>query len=242
MSHTMTLKEVFAPKGVLRIALNHGNRVLVGRGADGSAEGISVDLAIRLADDLDLDYEFVEFDRAVDVSSSVTDDVWDIGFLAIDPKRAETIAFTPPYIRIEGCYLASSTCPAEDAHALLASGAQVGSVTGTAYALALSRMPVARQLTLFDCMSAAVEAFDRGQIAAIAGIRKAMEEIHERRVGSRVIEPPFMEILQAMAIRLGRDEAHAYLCDFLACLAKKGVVGDILERHGIDRSCAIVPD
>ena len=56
-----------------------------------------------------------------------------------------------------------------------------------------------------------------------------------------VLGMPFMQIRQAMAIVRGRPDASAYLRDFVQRLARAGTTGDILERHGVARACAIVP-
>ena len=61
------LRDAYAPKGRLRAALNHGNRVLVSRREDGTPQGITVDLASALAAALGVELDFVEYDRAVDV-------------------------------------------------------------------------------------------------------------------------------------------------------------------------------
>jgi polar amino acid transport system substrate-binding protein len=241
MTVTQTLRAEFAPSGTLRAALNHGNRILVGRGADGTPEGISVDLARMLAAELDLPLDFVNFDRAVDVSSSATEDLWDICFLAVDPKRAETIDFTDPYIGIEGSYLAGPDCDAPDAPALVASGAAVGTVDGSAYTLTLARQPGAEALVYFPKITAKLDALDAGEITAAAGIGDVMAAEAAKRPGARVLTPPFMQIRQAMAIVQGRPEASAYLCDFIRRLAGDGTTGDILETHGVARSCALVP-
>lgn len=235
-------KRALAPKGTLRAALNHGNFVLVGRGDDRKPLGISVDLATAFAADMGLDLQFVEFERAVDVSSSATSDVWDICFLAVDPKRAETIDFTMPYIRIEGCYLAGPDCDAPDGPALVASGAKVGSVEGSAYSLALLRKDGAENVILYPNLQAALAALDTGEVAAIAGIKEAMAHESAKRPGSRVLTPPFMEILQAMAMPQGRSAASDVLKTWLAEAARSGLTGDILEGHGVARSCAIVPE
>ncbi|WP_417811797.1 transporter substrate-binding domain-containing protein [Thalassospira alkalitolerans] len=232
----------FAPTGTLRVALNHGNRILVGRDSNGTPKGISVDLANALAKDLGVDLTFVEFDRAVDVSNSAEDDVWDVCFLAVDPKRAQTIDFTDPYIRIEGRYLASVACTAETADALVASGDPVGTVEGSAYTLTLSRKPGAEHLVTFPDIHSMLAALDAGEVKAVAGIGAVMEAEAKLREGARTLQPPFMEIRQAMAIVKGRPEAANYLRHFLAELARSGRVGDILEAHGVSRDSAIVPD
>ena len=106
-----SVRRDYAPTGKLRVALNFGNRVLVGRDANRTPVGISVDLARALADELSLDLALVEFERAVDVSNAAQDDLWDACFLAVDPQRAKTIAFTHPYVRISGAYLVSAAMP-----------------------------------------------------------------------------------------------------------------------------------
>ncbi|MEZ5726479.1 MAG: transporter substrate-binding domain-containing protein [Paracoccaceae bacterium] len=240
MTDATKLIREFAPTGRLRVALNHGNRVLVGRDDKDQPFGISVDLARDLAAHLGLALDFVEYERAVDVSSSATSGVWDVCFLAVDPERAKTIAFTAPYVRIEGCYLAGAGCKAADAGELVALGLPVGSVKGSAYSLTLQRKPGAENLVMFEDIFAALAALDRGEVEAIAGIRQAMEGEAEKRPGSRVLQPPFMEIRQAMAMPQGRPAASAALADFLAEALRSGRVGDILQSHGVARDCAIL--
>src|SRR5690606_1086025 len=81
MDVTDELRREFAPTGVLRAALNHGNRVLVSRDEDGTARGITIDLAHALASELGLPLEFVHFDKAGDVTSAATSGVYDVCFL-----------------------------------------------------------------------------------------------------------------------------------------------------------------
>lgn len=235
------IRRQYAPTGTLRIALNHGNRILVGRDAGGRPQGITVDLAQALAAHLDLPTPFVDYDRAVDVSDAATAGAWDICFLAVDPKRAETIDFTDPYVRIDGRYLAGAACPAATSQELVASGEKVGTVTGSAYTLTLERLPGAENLVHFPGIRAALAALDAGKVAAVAGIGPVMEAEAAVRPGARVLSPPFMEIRQAMAIVKGRPAAAEDLRAFLSSLARSGAVGDILERHGVTRDCAILP-
>lgn len=241
MPVTDALRRAYAPTGTLRAALNHGNRVLVSRDAEGRAQGITVDLAQALADDLGLDLTLVEFERAVDVSSRATGDVWDICFLAVDPKRAETIWFTHPYIRIEGSYLVAPSVTVPDAGALVAESHRIGTVEGSAYTLHLMRQEGAGNLVSYPDIFAALAAMDAGEVAGIAGVREAMAGEAALRPGSRVLEPPFMEIRQAMGMPTGRPEPAAHLAAFLGDLARSGRVGEILERHGVSAECAIVP-
>src|SRR5215469_14589985 len=95
-----------APTGKLRAAINFGNPVLAQKDpATGDARGVTGDLARELAKRLGVPVEFVAFDTAGKVSGSAKDGIWDICFLAIDPVRAADIAFTGPYVVIEGVYI-----------------------------------------------------------------------------------------------------------------------------------------
>ena len=235
------IRRGYAPTGSLRVALNFGNRVLVGRDASGLPSGISVDLARGLAQAIGCELEFLEYDRAIDVSDSAEAGVWDVCFLAVDPKRGETIEFTEPYVGISGCYLVGARVTAQNSPELVARGHSVGAVEGSAYTLHLSRQPGSDRLVPYPDIFAALAALDSGEVDAIAGIQQAMEGEAGLRPGSRVLQPPFMEIRQAMGLPVGRPEATSHLRAYLADLARSGTVGEILERHGVAASCAIIP-
>ncbi|WP_180899711.1 transporter substrate-binding domain-containing protein [Martelella soudanensis] len=233
-----SVRRDLAPHGVLRAALNHGNRVLVNRDANGDAFGITVDIARALADEIGLELTLIDHERAIDVSSTAGDDLWDICFLAVDPKRAETIAFTHPYIRIEGCFLVAQGVGITDPDALVAADVAISSVEGSAYTLHLARQPVSDKLVIFPDFQSALAAMDAGQVAAIAGVRQPLLHEAEKRPGSRVLDPPFMEILQAMGTPASRSEAAVFLKTFITDLTRSGRVGQILERHGVSAECA----
>src|SRR6266699_5891825 len=93
-----------APSGKLRAAINLGNPVLAQGTAD-APRGVTVDLARELARRTGLALEFVPFSAAGKVFEALKDDAWDVAFLAIEPVRAAEIAFTAPYVIIEGVYM-----------------------------------------------------------------------------------------------------------------------------------------
>lgn len=239
---TADTRSELAPRGRLRVALNHGNFVLVGRDAEGRAHGISVDLARNFAARHGFEIDFVEFERAGDVAGSAQDDVWDMCFLAPDPAREATIAFTPPYIRIFGNYLAGPDCPVKGSAELVDARLPVGSVRGSAYTLTLQRQAVRDALVLFEDLDAAIRALAAGEVQAVAGIREAMAQEALSLPGARLLEPPFMEIRQAMAVPQGRPAAHAAVVAHLRDLSRADRIAEILERNGVDRSCALAVD
>src|SRR3546814_19422005 len=91
--------------GKLRAAINYGNPVLAQKNAAGQPQGVSIALAKALAQRLDAELEIVAFPAAGKVVDAAKDDVWDIGFLAIEQLRAEEVMFTSPYDICEGPYM-----------------------------------------------------------------------------------------------------------------------------------------
>ncbi len=77
----------------------------------GEPRGVSVDLARELGRRLGVPLELITYDAARKVFDALKTGAWDIAFLAVDPTRATAIAFTAPYVVIEGTYLVPADSP-----------------------------------------------------------------------------------------------------------------------------------
>jgi polar amino acid transport system substrate-binding protein len=77
----------------------------------GQPQGASVDLARKLESTLGVPVEHVTFDAAGKVFEALKTAAWDAAFLAVDPVRTEQIAFTAPYVVIEGSYIVRDGSP-----------------------------------------------------------------------------------------------------------------------------------
>ena len=106
MTVLKAVKHQLAPSGILRAGINLSNFLLVsGSGPDGSARGISPDIARRVANALDLPLEFVTFERPGILADAAGKNVWDIGNIAYEVERSQTIDFSDPYVLIEANFL-----------------------------------------------------------------------------------------------------------------------------------------
>ena len=99
----MSLKRREPIHGVLRVAINTGNRALVQHDSD-ILTGVSPALARRLAGEINARMEPIIYNGAGKVFEDAGRDKWGIGFLAIGPMRAKKIAFTQPYVVIEASF------------------------------------------------------------------------------------------------------------------------------------------
>ena len=99
-----------APGGVLRASINLGNPVLA-QGTAARPRGVTVDIAREIGARLGVQVEFVCFTAARDSFEAMTAGVADICFLAIDPAREVQVAFTAPYVLIEGVFAVPARSP-----------------------------------------------------------------------------------------------------------------------------------
>ena len=134
---TLQLVSEFAPTGTLRAAINLGNPILANQSADGQPYGISIDIATELARRLAVPLSLHVVDTAAQSVAAVTQETADFGFFAIDPVRGQGIAFTAPYVLIEGSYLVANDSPLTSNDQVDQAGTRIAVGKGSAYDLSL---------------------------------------------------------------------------------------------------------
>jgi polar amino acid transport system substrate-binding protein len=234
--------KAFAPTGPVRASINLGNPVLAGRdAASGEPKGVSVDLARAFAQRLGVPLELVVFDAAGKSVEAVSEERADFGFFAVDPKRGETIAFTAPYVLIEGYFMVREDSPIRTNADVDQAGTRVVVGQGSAYDLYLTRELQAAEIVRAETSGTVVQTFlEQGQDVA-AGVRQQLEADTSGMAGLRLLGERFMVIRQAMGIAKSRGiEASMFLSDFVETMKSTGFVADALGRHGI-RGASVAP-
>ena len=228
-----------APSGALRAAINYGNGVLAQRGAgEQDAKGVSADLARELAKRLGVPVRFNGFDAAGQVFDALaTKDeakAWDVAFLAIEPVRAAEIAFTAPYVLIEGTYMVRRDSPLKEIGDVGRPGIRIAVGPKSAYDLYLSRTLKHATLERAEVGGgeAMIRLFLRDKLDAAAGVRQPLEEYARANPDMRVMDGKFQEIRQAMGTPQGRPAGAAYLKAFVEEMKASGFVADALTRSG----------
>ncbi|WP_431480874.1 transporter substrate-binding domain-containing protein [Pseudomonas thivervalensis] len=228
------LAATFAPTGVLRASINVGNPILAGLDEAGHARGVSVDLATAFAAELDLPLELRVFKSAGESVAAVSEGRADVGFFAIDPVRAEQLAFTAPYVLIEGCYLVRDDSPLQDIDQVDQPGIELVVGKGSAYDLHLTRALKHATIIRSPTSPTVVETFLAEGAAVAAGVKQQLVFDAQRFPGLRLLPGRFMEIRQAMGIpqAYGREAAER-LRQFVEQAKASGFVAEALQRHGI---------
>jgi polar amino acid transport system substrate-binding protein len=227
MGTPTALAEDLAPTGTLRASINLGNAVLA-QGTPEAPAGVTVDIAREVAARLAVPVEFACFDAARKSFEALTSGAADLCFLAIDPARATEVAFTAPYVVIEGVYVV----PRDSSFATPADvdrpDVRIGVKQGSAYDLFLTRTLEHATVVRGD---EGVTTFETRGLEAAAGIRQPMTSYAAAHPGVRVIPDRFMQIEQAVGTAKDhRPETVAFLHDVVEELKATGFVADALRR------------
>ena len=223
-----------APTGTLRVVINLGNPVLA-QGTPAEPRGVTVAIAHAVADWLGVPLQLQCVDRAGDAYKAMAAGQTDLCFLANEPAREEAVAFTAPYVLIEGVYVADADSPLATSGEVDREGVRIGVREGSAYDLFLTRTIEHAEVVR---AAEATDVYEEQGLDVAAGVRQPMDE-YVAATGRRILEPAFMQINQAVGLpRSIAPEALAAVDDFVEHLKASGFVRDELARSGVQATVA----
>ena len=215
-----------APTGTLRVAINLGNIVLA-QGTPEAPTGITPELARELGKRLGVPVALKTFDGAGKAFEALKGGSIDIVFLAIEPVRAAEVAFTAPYVLIEGVYMVPKDSPLKTVADVDRDGIRIGVNEASAYDLFLSRSLKAAKLIRGED---GVSLFVEDKLDAAAGVKQPMVLYAKDHPDVRIMDGRFMEIQQAMGTPKARAVGARYLAAFVEEMKASGFVADALKR------------
>jgi polar amino acid transport system substrate-binding protein len=223
---------------VLRVGINFGNALLARRDESGSTRGIAPDLARELTRRLGMAIEIVSYESAGRMADGAKADAWDVAFLAIDPKRAEEIAFTAPYLEVDTTYLVWADSALRTMEDVDRESVRISVTDKSAYDLFLSRTLKHARLVRTPIPEASVDLFFSEKLDALGGLRPLLIQIADKHANTKVLDGRFMSVQQAIGTPKGRDTK--YLDDFVADIKASGFVAKIIDRNAV-RGVFIAP-
>jgi polar amino acid transport system substrate-binding protein len=215
-----------APTGTLRVAINLGNIVLA-QGTPEAPSGITPELARELSKRLGVPVALTTFDGAGKAFEALKGGSIDIVFLAIEPVRAAEVAFTAPYVLIEGVYMVPKDSPLKTVADVDRAGIRIGVNKASAYDLFLTRSLKAATLVRGED---GIAIFRTDKLDAAAGVKQPLVLYAKDHPDVRIMDGRFMEIQQAMGTPKGRDVGARYLRAFVEEMKASGFVADALKR------------
>ena len=229
-----------APTGKLRAAINFGNGVLAQRGPSGEPRGISADLSTELAKRLGVPVEFITREAAGKVFEALSENIVDVGFIAIEPARATQVEFTPPYVLIDGTYMVRKDSALKDVGDVDKPGVRIGVGLASVYDLYLTR--TLKHATLVRAKvggaAAGIPIFIEEKLDAAAGVRQPLDLYATEHPEFRVMAGAFQQIRQAIGTPKGRLAGARYLAAFVEDVKASGFVAEALKRSNQDAQVA----
>jgi polar amino acid transport system substrate-binding protein len=235
--------KALAPSGTLRAAINFGNPILAKRGQGVEPpSGVSVDIARELGAKLGVPVQLVTFEAAGKVVEALKAGSLDLVFVAIDPVRGADIAYSAPYVIIEGSYMVPKNSSIQRNDQVDAPGNRIVVGAGSAYDLYLIRELKKATLVRANSSPLVVDKLVVEKFEVAAGVRQQLEADAKRFPGVRLLEGRFMQIDQALGVpKTGnREEGVPYLRAFVEDLKRSGFVDSSLKRHRIE-GAAVAP-
>ena len=232
-----------APGGVLRAGINLGNPTVVQKDpAGGELRGVGPDLARELARRLGARVEFVTYDSAAKMADAANTGAWDVAFLAGDPKRANEIAFSAPYMEIQASYMVRNDSPIRSFDDVDRKGVRIATNNNAAFDLWMQRNLKNAERVPFANSPEAVERFlARKDLDAVAGVRNPLVTAAAKNPGYRVIPGSFASVGQAAGVPRNRDAAARYLREFIEEMKASGFVAKALKDSGVTEASVAPP-
>jgi polar amino acid transport system substrate-binding protein len=230
-----------APTGVLRAGINLSNFLLVsGKSPAGEPEGVAPDMAREIAERLGVPVAYVPFARPGELADAAGTGVWDVGLIAAEPARAETIAFSPAYAEIEATYLVPAGSPLRSIEEVDRPGVRIAIAARSAYDLWLSRHLRHAELVRSGSLDASFEQFIADGLDALAGLRPRLLQDVDKLPGARILDGKFTAVQQAVGIAQANAAGARFLRDFVEEAKASGLVAHLIERHHV-RGLSVAP-
>ena len=231
-----------APTGVLRVAINMGNFLLVtGKAPNADPTGVSPDMALAIGARLGVPVKFIPYARPGEIADDAEKGKWDIGNIGAEPQRAAVISFTAAYAEIEATYLVPAGSSIRSIAEIDQPGKRVAVTARSAYGLWLENNYKKGQLLQFDTAEAALKAFDGEKLDAYAGLRPGLIAVQQARPGSRILDGQFTAVQQAVGTPKKNATGFAFLKEFVEEAKRSGIVASFIERHGVVGRLSVAP-
>ena len=227
------IQKALVPTGTLRAGINLSNFLLIsGFNADGAPEGVSPDLARRIAGILDVPCQFVAFETPGDLADAAADDLWDIANIAHEPDRARLIDFSQPYVLIDAHFLVRSSSTLTSTNEIDQKGISIAAFDRSAYDLWLRDNLKHASVIAADSIQHSHDLFMRGEVDVLASLKPRLQKDLDTDQ-HRLIEPRFTAIKQAVGIRKTDPIVLQFLNNLIANAIYEGFIAASLTAHGV---------
>ncbi len=227
-------KNELVPKGFLRAAINMSNFLLVvGKNKQNEPIGISPDIARLIAQKMNVKCKFILFERPGELADNVNKDIWDIGNIAYEQERANTINFSNPYTLIDANFLVKKSTKFSNNEEIDIVENKIVVADRSAYDLWLKANFFNAEIIRAKTINESHEFYRTGKANILAGLKpKLLDEI-ELNNNDRIIDKPFTFIKQSVGIASNSIECINFVNQVIDEAIKSGYVKQSLKKHNV---------
>ena len=234
------ISKQLAPTGILRIGINMSNFLLVsGVNSSGLPKGVSPDLGEKIAKELNIPYKLIQYKRPGELADAVNKNQWDIGNIAFEPKRAETIDFTNSYVNIDANFLVRKIDNFKSNEDVSKAKVKIAVAERSAYDLWLSENFKDIELIRASSIQNSHILFNEGKANVLAGLKPKLIEELSKNDQLEIIEDPFTFIKQSVGIKKGNPNVIEFLNNFISKLINDGSIDQLLKKYKVDKKLSI---
>jgi len=234
------ISKQLAPTGILRVGINMSNFLLVsGVNSSGLPEGVSPDLGEKIAKELNIPHKLVQYKRPGELADAVNKNQWDIGNIAFEPKRAETIDFTNSYVNIDANFLVRKIDNFKTNEDISKARVKIAVAERSAYDLWLSDNFKDIELIRATSIQNSHILFNEGKANVLAGLKPKLIEELSKNNKLKIIEDPFTFIKQSVGVKKGNPQVIKFLNDLISKLINDGSIEQLLKKYKVENKLSI---
>ena len=231
---TPEARQALAPTGSLRVGVYAGSPTsLVQNPKTGERLGVTLELGQRLAQQLGVPVQVIEFTRVAEVIEALKREQVDMTFTNASPARARDVRFTRPLVQLElGLLLPPQSTVTRFAQ-IDQAGLRVGVSQGSSSQAALGQQLKLAQLVPVASLEVAQQMLRSGQLDAFATNKGILFELREKLPDFKVSDDRWGLENLAIAVPKGREAGHAFLDALAEQVTRTGQLTAMAERAGL---------
>ena len=229
-----------APTGVLRVGINMSNFLLVNsKDKLGVIDGVSPGIGKKLAKELNISFEIVQFANPGLLADAVDNNEWDIGNIASEKERGKTIDFSDPYVNIDANFLFREEDNFKNNNDIDQSGIKIAVFERSAYDLWLTENFKKAELIRVNSIEESHNLFKDNKVNILAGLKPKLIDEMKKNNNYEMIQSPFTYIKQSIGIKKGNPEVLDFINKFISNNIKEGYIKSLLQQHNVQDKLSI---
>ena len=226
--------------GFVPLLILMSNFLLVsGKDEKGAPDGVSPDLAKAIAARLGVPCELIAYEGPGQLGDDVGADIWDIGNIAIEPERAQTMEISRKamFILMQILWFEKSA-PYHSNEDINKENVEIILYNRSAYDLWLTDNFTAPTYIRVASIGESHAEFHAGRADVLASLKPKLIEDIDASDAYRIIEHPFTAIRQAVGIAKDQPEAVAFINNIISELLKNKIAAK-LRVHNVDKKLSL---